>query len=78
MRNIRTNAGVGHDHGDGADGTRLGAETMSDALVGVYDHGFAAEHGQDVALGTDGGASGATDAIVGINLRMLRVRPARA
>jgi hypothetical protein len=40
--------------------------------VPVYDDGFAANHGEDVALGAQAGAGCAADTVVVVNMRVLR------
>jgi len=74
---VRTHAGTGHDHGDGADGADFRAEAVADALVSVDDDGLAAEHCEDVALRTDHGACSAANTVIGINVRMLGLRTVR-
>src|SRR5579864_5592835 len=44
---------------------------MADTFVAVHDNCLASQHGQYVALGTNRGASLATDAVCGIDMRML-------
>src|ERR1017187_4029058 len=74
---VGAHAGRGHDHGDRAYGTRFCAQSVTDALVSVDDGGFASDHGQHIALGTDRGTSGATDAVVDVNAGMLGLGPLR-
>ena len=78
MRNICADSGLGHHHSDGPDGTDIRAQAVADTLVAVHDHGFAAQHGQNIAFRADRGACGAADAIVRVDLRMLRKRAVRA
>src|SRR5205085_2792639 len=73
IRDVGAHAGTGHDHGDGAHRTNFGAQAMTDAFVSINDDGFAAEHGEHITFRTNHGASRAADAVVGVNVRMLRL-----
>ena len=48
---------------------------MADALVPVDDDGLATNHREHIALGTDAGAGPAADAVVVVDVRMLRLGP---
>src|SRR5260370_1314592 len=71
---VPAHARAGQDHGDGADRADFRAQTVADAFVAVHDNGFAAQHGQNIALGADHSAGRAADAIVGVDMRMLALR----
>ena len=75
IREVGTYAGTRHHHGDGADRASFGADTMSNALMRIDDHRFAAEYSQHVAFGTHFRARAATDAVAGIDVRVLRLWP---
>ena len=64
LRHVASHTGAGHDHRDGAHGAGIGAETVADAFVPVYDDGFAGDHRQDIAFRADAGAGGATYAVI--------------
>src|SRR4029077_12494048 len=70
VRCIRTGARAGHDHGDGADRTRLGAEPMANAFLSIGNDRLATQHRQNVALRADGGTSPAANAVVHIDQGM--------
>jgi hypothetical protein len=50
---------------------------MADALMTVYDDGLAANHGEDVSFGAHAGAGRAADAVIVVDVRVLRFRPFR-
>ena len=45
---------------------------MPDAFVPVHDDSLAADHGEHVAFGTDAGAGGAANAVITVDVRVLR------
>jgi hypothetical protein len=47
---------------------------MPDAFVPIDDYGFPPQHGQDVAFGADVRARCTADAIIRVNVRVLRLR----
>ena len=47
---------------------------MADAFVSVHDDGFAAQHGQNIALRADQRACRTPDAVVSVDMRMLGLR----
>src|SRR5581483_61316 len=69
---VGSHAGGGHHHGDGPDRAGFGAQAVSDAFVTVHDGSFAGEHGEHVAFRADRGTGGAADAVIGINVGVLR------
>src|SRR5262249_37183046 len=69
---VGAHAGTCHHHCDGADRACLRAKTVAYALVAVHDRGFAAEHGKNIAFRTHASAAAAADAVVRINMWMLR------
>ena len=50
---------------------------MTDALMPIYDDGFAGDHGQYIAFGTNQGTGSAPDTVIGVDVRMLGFRPLR-
>ena len=70
---VRGHAGAGHNHGDRADRARVGTQTVANALVSVDDDRLAPDHGQHVAFGADAGAGAAANAVVVVDVRMLRL-----
>src|SRR5437588_484607 len=74
VRHVPAHAGAGHDHGDGADRASFRAEAVADAFVSVHDDGFAAQHGQNIALRADQRACRTPDAVVSVDMRMLGLR----
>ena len=65
-------AGAGHHHGNGAYRACIGAEAMSNTFMAIHDDCFAADHGEHVAFGADGGAGRASNAVVIVDVGMLR------
>ena len=45
---------------------------MPDAFMPIHDDGLAADHGEHVAFGTDAGAGGAANAVITVDVRVLR------
>src|SRR6516164_11748567 len=50
---------------------------MTDAFVSINDDGLAAKHGQHIAFRANHGAGRAADALVRVNVRVLRLRAFR-
>jgi hypothetical protein len=50
---------------------------MAYALIAVHDNGLASEHCQDIAFRADVSAGSTTDAIIGVDLRVLGTRAFR-
>src|SRR6476646_11060124 len=48
---------------------------MPDALVPIHNDSLAADHGEHVALRTDAGAGGAANAVITVDVRVLRFGP---
>jgi len=51
---------------------------MTNALISVDNHCFAADHAQDIALRADQGAGSAADTVGIVNVRVLGLRTIRA
>jgi hypothetical protein len=65
---------LGHDHGDGADRALFGAQTVTDAFVGVDDARLAVNEREDIALWASLDTCSAADAGVGMDFGMLGAR----
>ena len=72
LRHVASHARAGHDHFDGAHGAGIGAETVADTFVPIHDDGLATDHRQHVAFRADAGAGGAADAVIVVDVRVLR------
>src|ERR1700682_4707253 len=74
---VSTHARAGHHHGDRSYWTGVRTKAMANALVSIYDHGFAGDHRKYVALGTNRGASCTADTVVSVDMWMLGLRTFR-
>jgi len=74
LRHVASHARAGHNHRDGSHGAGVGAEGVADTLVTVHDDGLAADHRQDITLRAHAGAGGAADAVIVVDVRVLRLR----
>jgi len=53
-------------------------QAVADAFVAIDDHGFSADHSEDVSLRTNQGAGGAANAVIIVDVRVLGLWAIRA